>query len=267
MNHTTLRCLLVVASAAALTASASAQLLNNATSTATSVRPVVPPAPPPPAPRTVTPPTVTPPAVNVSSAAQSAASAAATVRAPIVPPAQAATATAGTVGATVSTSATQPPTVVGSANASATGQLHGAAGLNVAATHGINATVNTAETTAAIQQTAFAARDQLSADLHAQIDASARALLDAKARADAAGDQTRAEFTRAMREVRAAEKEFRSALKTAVKTTKESTWGEVQSQLARDYSAYAEAVLAAEAAANGDASVGQTPATTEPPKS
>lgn len=201
--------------------------------------------------------------MNASAAAHSAATTAATVRAPVVPPSQAATATAGSVGASVS--ASHRPAVVGSANASATGQLHGAAGLNVAATHGINATINTAETTAAIQQTTFGTRNQLSAELQAQIDASAKALLDAKARADAAGDQTRAEFARAMREVRAAEKEFRSALKTAVKTTKESTWGSVQSELAKDYSAYATAVLAAEAAANGQASAGETPAPTEPP--
>lgn len=245
--NTTTRCLLVVASAAALAATGSAQLVHSATNAATSVRPVVPPMPPPP--------TAT---VNASAAAQNAANAAANVRAPVLPPtasATAATATTSAVGASVSTA--NRPAVVGSANASAAGQLHGAAGLDVAATHGINATVNTAATTTQIEQATFESRKQLSADIEAKIEASEKALADLKTRADAAGDHARDDLARAMRDVRAKEKELRASLRSSVKSAKESTWGEVQSQLAKDYSAYAQAVIAAGATVDGNASAAE----------
>ncbi|MBX3737616.1 MAG: hypothetical protein KF715_13045 [Candidatus Didemnitutus sp.] len=242
--NTTTRCLLVVASAAALAATGSAQLAHSAANAAASVHPVVPPMPPPPA-----------ATVNASAAVQNAAS----VRAPVLPPATtaatAATATTSAAGASVV--ASHHPTVAGSVNAAATGQLHGAAGLDVAATQGLNATVAPATTTMQIQQATFESRKQLSADLEAKIEASEKALANLKTRANNANDRARDDLARALREVRAKEKELRSSLRTAAKTTRESTWGDVQAQLAHDYSAYANAVIAAGAVVDDSASASE----------
>lgn len=125
---------------------------------------------------------------------------------------------------------------------------------DIAAAQGINATVNTAATTTQIQQATFESRKQLSADIEARIEMSEKALANLMTRANAASDRARDDLARAMRNVHAKEKELRASLRIAVKSAKESTWGEVQAKLAQDYSAYADAVVAASAAVDGSAS-------------
>ena len=134
-------------------------------------------------------------------------------------------------------------------HASATGQ---ARGLSTATTVGQNAsvTLNAASTVSEIHGAAFATRKELAANIEARLDASQKNVGTLRAKADAGGDRSRREFGRALNEIREREK----ALRTSLKTTTKSTWGEVQSTLAKDYNAYAAAVASAEAAAQGSAS-------------
>lgn len=220
--NTTTRHLLVVATFAVLATVAPAQLLNNTTNTATTVRPI-PPTPPPAIP---------------AATAQGAASASTALRLPATPPAGA--------------------TAAAAAQTSAGGQ---AAGISLAqgASHEAALAVKPVDTLRAIQSTAFAARATLSAEVEARLEAGNQAIARFQARAEQAGERARDDFGRAMREVRAREKELRASLKAAVQATKESTWGEVQATLARDYSAYAEAVAHAEASAGGSVKAGEEP--------
>lgn len=245
--NTSLRYLLVAASAATLAATASAQLLSGAANSAPAVRV---PTPPP------------PPSVTATSAAQSAATSAATVRAPIAPPVNATAATAAQSGlnASVGSNVNVDAGLQGATHA----QLPGAA-LEHSVAHQASFTLSAADTVDAIRNTAHDARATLTAEIQAKVEASSNALAQLKARADATGDRARSEFGRALRVVRSKEKELRSSLKAAVKATKETTWGEVQSALARDYSAYAEAVAAAEATLQGSVALNEQPS--EEPKS
>ena len=238
-----IRYLLVAASVATFAVSTSAQLLSGATNSATSVRPALPTPPPP-------------PAVTATSAAQSAATSAATVRAPIAPAVNTSVATGAqnSVNASVArdiqvNAATQGSSAVQVQDLALT---HGAA--HEAALH-----LSAADTVQSIRNASIETRKELAAEIQARLDASSQALNQLKARADRAGERTRAEFGRAMKQVRSAEKELRSSLKATVKATKESTWGAVQSELAKDYSAYAEAVAAAEAAVSGGIAVSEAP--------
>lgn len=202
----------------------------------------LPPPPPPPP----------PPAVQAGAAAQSATAAGAAVRPPVVSPA-AASSTAGTQAAAGASPASSV-NVNATTHASATGQ---AKGLSTATTvgHNLDVTVNTASTVSEIQHAAFSAHKELAADIEARVDASTKVMTDLREKAEAAGDKSRQEFAKALVEVRAREKALRTSLKATTKAAGESTWGEVQSALAKDYGAYAEAVAKAEAAAQGSASV------------
>jgi hypothetical protein len=241
--------LLVTALAAVLTSGASAQSLTGATNAAvqgaTSIATPPPPAPPPPPP---------PPAVSAGAVASGAAqgAAGAVVRPPLAPPSAAQAQSSGTANSAVSGSTTTGVNANATTNASATGQ---ARGLTVAteASRQVSVTANPAETVARIQQSTFANRDLVMAELQGRLDTSAQVITALEIKADRTGDQSRAAFAKALVEVRAREKDMRTSLRDAAKATKESSWGEIQSALAKDYGAYAKAMAEAEAAAGASA--------------
>jgi hypothetical protein len=111
------------------------------------------------------------------------------------------------------------------------------------------ASLRTDDTVRAIQSTRFATRDQVAANVAERLSATDNLLTELRGRADAAGDNSKAAFGRALTEVRRREQNLRTSLKAATKATSESSWGAAQSQLAQDYSAYAKAVAEAEVAA------------------
>lgn len=248
--NTSTRYLLVAASAAALAVTASAQLLSGAANSATAVRPALPTPPPPP-----------PISATAATAAQNAATTAATVRAPIAPTVNATAATTSQAGASVSVA--RDVNLTAQADGATQAAIHSVA-LDHHASHQASLTLSPADTIESIRQAAHATRTTLAAEIQAKVDASSDALAQLKARADEAGARTRSEFGRALRVVRSKEKELRASLKDAVKAKTETAWGEVQSALARDYSAYAEAVASAEAALQGSVALNEQPAAEEP---
>lgn len=215
----------------------------------------IPPALPPPAP----PAPPAPPTVQVNAAAQGATAAGTAVRPPAVNPAvnAAANSAAGThaaAGVTPTTGVNANATT----NASATGQTRGLS-TAVMASHNATVAVDPAITITEIQGATFSTRKELATGIDSRINASMKAVNELQQRAEAAGDKSRQEFAKALVEVRAREKALRSSLKAATMAKGESTWGEVQSALAKDYSAYAEAVASAETAANSSTSVSGAP--------
>ena len=238
-----MRNVMLVSAIVALPSLALAQSANAAggvTGAAQVNHPALPPPPPPP-----------PPTVQAGAAAHSAAAAGANVRAPMVNPAAAHS--AASAHAAAGSSPVTGANVNATTHASATGQ---ARGLSTATTVGQNAsvTLNAASTVSEIHGAAFATRKELAANIEARLDASQKNVGTLRAKADAGGDRSRREFGRALNEIREREKALRTSLKTTTKATGESTWGEVQSTLAKDYNAYAAAVASAEAAAQGSAS-------------
>lgn len=197
-----------------------------------------------------------PPAISASAAAQGATAAAATVRAPVINPAAASSAAGTQIAAGAST--TSGLNANATTHASVTGQTHG---LSQAATVGHNASVavNPAGTISEIKGSAFNTRKELAAEIEGRVDASMKAMAALQAKAEAAGDKSRREFAKALVEVRAREKALRASLKATTQAAGESTWGEVQSALAKNYGDYAQAVASAEAAAQGSASVSEAP--------
>lgn len=151
--------------------------------------------------------------------------------------------------------------------ASETGRAKGAA-FNGALAGKAAVTLNAAGTLATIEHATVANRETVAADVQAQIDTSRGALKALEARADEAGAQSRAEFAKAAQAVRATEKQLRSSLKALVKANGDN-WGHVQSAVARDFTTYAEAMAAAEAAAGTPdepaTPPSPTPTPTEPP--
>ena len=220
---------------------ASGQVLNGAAAGATAVRvpaaPAMPPPPPPPP----------PPSVNASAAAQSAAATAATVRAPA-----SSAATNAAAGTAVTGSASTGLNANATTHAATQGQVNGLA-VAADASKQASVTVNTADTVAQIQATAFAQRDTVTADVQAKLDASASAMAGLEAKAAQAGEKSRAAFAKILVDVRAREKALRANLREAAKATKAEAWGTIQSELAKNYGAYAEVVARAEASAAADA--------------
>lgn len=250
MNPTTRSKIIVTAMLAGLTSIASAQSITGAANSATHGAASVITAPPPAPPSTPPPPAVTPPppaSVNVGGAAQGAAST--VVRPPLAPPAAANSAAATNSAVSGSTTGVNANATT---HASATGQTRG---LSVAteASRQASVTVNTADTVALIKQSAFSIRDSVTAEVQTRVDASARVVADLEARAEQGGEKSRAAMAKALVDVRAREKALRASLRDAAKTSKESSWGEIQSVLAKDYGAYAQAVASAEAAADAGA--------------
>jgi hypothetical protein len=192
---------------------------------------------------------IPPPTVSAGAAAQGAA--ATVVHAPVIPPATASSATAA--NSAVSGSVTTGVNASATTNASAAGQVHGLT-VASAASQQASVTVNTADTVALIRQTAFTARDTVTAEVQARIDASAKVMAELEAKAARGGEKSRAAMAKALVEVRAREKALRVSLRDATRVAKESSWGEVQSALAKNYGDYAKAV--AEAAVAADASAG-----------
>lgn len=258
----TLRNVVLVSGFSALAAFASAQALQGAANAAGNVRaPVLPPPPP-----------VT---ATANTAAQNATAAAASVRAPVLPPSAAATASVATQGAAAASVRT-PVTPPVSPNASGVAQAHVAAGVP-AGTPNINAqthasaqgqaagaafanalsneatvSLDATSTVQSIRAATFAERRRVNTDVQTRLDASAEHIANLQARAEASGEKSRAAFAKALVEVRQREQELRATLKDSVKTTKESSWGEIQSALAQNYGAYAQAVIQAEAAVQSD---------------
>ena len=209
------------------------------------------------------PPPPPPPAAQASAAAQGAAHmggtvAAAVPNAPRVPPASSQAVTHASTNSAVSAGipSSSVPNVNakagGSANASATGQTRG---LAIGQTVSQEATValDTAAMVRTIREAAFAARDTVTAEVGAKLDASTKAVARLQVHVQETGKKSREEFTKALVEVRAHEKALRTSLKATTKAAGESTWGEVQSALAKEYGAYAEAVAKAEATVQGSA--------------
>lgn len=281
MNQNTNKILLasVVVSLASL---ASAQgvggAVSGATSATTHLVPTVPPAPPAPPPPAMPP----PPSVNASAAAQGAMSAATAVR-----PAPSATSTMAGANSAVGGSAAgvnaTGPAYSSSAATSSAGHAAAATGVTPAvnaSASGVDASASTHAATvgevkgvafgqdstqhagvsvnrdgavARLHQATFTERASVIADAQSRVDASSAALTRLEARASQAGDRSRAEFAKLLVEARAREKEVRSSLREATLAAKEETWGKVQSELARDYGAYAEIVARAEATAGAGA--------------
>ncbi|HEY8994363.1 MAG TPA: hypothetical protein VIM71_06870 [Lacunisphaera sp.] len=253
MNTTIRSTIIISAALAGLASVASAQGVTGAVNSATHGAATImtpPPAPPPPA--TPPPPAVSlPPPATVSAGAASQGAANAVVRTPIAPPATASSAAAA--NSAVGGSVTTGLNANANTHASAAGQAHG---LSVAseASRQASVTVNTADTVALIKQSAFAARDNVTAEVQARADASAKIVADLEVKAEQGGEKSRAALAKSLVEVRAREKALRASLREAAKTTKESTWGEVQSELAKNYGDYAKAVAEAEVAADATAS-------------
>lgn len=236
----TIRNLVLVSSLTALAASAPAQVLHAAGGAAGAVAaPVIPPpSPPPPA--------------NI--AAHGAASSAVGAQMPVLPPVDAhasgaarSHATAGVPDAPAGT-----PNLSARTHASAEGEANGVAFGNRTA-GGATVGLNTPATTDEIRGAAFTGRDQVRTDVEARLNASSKAVKGLQARAEAAGEKSRKAFAKALVEVRQREKDLRASLKASAKADGESSWGKVQSDLARDYGAYAQAVARAEVAAGSNA--------------
>ncbi|HTL67730.1 MAG TPA: hypothetical protein VL200_08730 [Lacunisphaera sp.] len=188
--------------------------------------PHVPSTPPPP-----------PPSVSASAAAQGAAAAAG---------AAGAASHAGQVAVHpdadgVNANATMHASAAGEAN-----------GLSVATvvSGGAAADLDVPQVVRTIHEASFTARDTVAGEVQTRIDAGERHLADLEARADKNGSKARSDFATARREARAKQKAVRADLKAATKADGEVNWGSVQSDLAKDYRAYADAVVKAEAAAN-----------------
>lgn len=217
----------------------------NANAAARAAMPVVPPAP----------------AISAAAAQGAAASASAATRAPVLPPTASTTAVAASVnaGANAGTRASPGLNAQASTHASAQGKAHGLAVAAVASDN-TRATLRMDETVKTIHAAAFAEREKMTAEVQARLDATANLVAELRLRAEAGGDKSRAAFAKALGELRRSEKQVRADLKAATKAAGESTWGSVQSELAKSYGAYAQAVADAEVAAQGTAEV------TTPPK-
>jgi hypothetical protein len=231
---------LIIASLTALASVASAQPANAAAAARAAVPPVLPP-----------------PTVSAGAAASTAASAAAAARAPVLPPTASTTAAAASVNA--GAKASPGLNSQASMHASAQGQANGLAVATVA-TDNTRATLRMDETVKTIHTAAFAEREKMTAEVQARLDASATLVAEMRARAEAGGEKSRAAFAKALVEMRKAEKQVRADLKAATKAAGESTWGSVQSELAKSYGDYAKTVAEAEVAAQGTTEV------TTPPK-
>lgn len=185
-----------------------------------------------------------PPAPAFSASAASHAAAAA--RAPVLPPTASTTAAAASVnaGAKVSPGLNSQASM----HASAQGQANGLAVAAVASDN-TRAMLRMDETVKTIHATAFAEREKMTAEVQARLDASATLVTELRTRAEAGGEKSRAAFAKALVEVRKSEKQVRADLRAATKAAGESTWGSVQSELAKSYGDYAKAVAEAEVAA------------------
>lgn len=223
---------MIVSVLTALASVASGQAVN----AAGAARAVVPPPAP-----------VFRPMMNVSAAA---------ARTPVLPPVAAAAQSHGQAGIGAPASPGLNPNAT--AHASVEGQANGLAVAAVASDR-TGTTLRMDDTVKAIHEATFATRDGVTADVQARLDASAKLVAELRLRAEAAGDKSRAAFAKALVEVRKQEKELRASLRAATKAEGESTWGEVQSELAKSYGAYAEAVAHAEVAAQTPAEPAETP--------
>ncbi len=230
----TIRNIVLVSGLFTLTSFASAQAVRGAAGAAGSVRaPVLPP----------------PSAASANLAARSAT--AASVRAPVTPPVSPnASSVAQTRVAAGMPAGT--PNINAQTHASAQGQAAGAAFANTASNQA-SVALDATDTVKTIREAAFAQRERVNADIQARLDASATLVADLQARAEASGEKSRAALAKALVEVRQHEKELRASLRDSTKATKESSWGEIQSALAQNYGAYAQAVIQAEAAVQDDA--------------
>lgn len=239
-NTITHRSLMMLVLASAVVPLVQAQAVKGVMNAATQVQAPATPVPPPPPPP--------PPAASAAAAAQGAA--AATVRAPMgsagAANAAANTAASGSVSRGVNANATT--------HASAQGQAHGLAVAHDASQK-VSVTANPADEVAHIKETTFAQRDKLTADIESRLDASANIAADVEAKASQAEEKSRAMYAKLLVDIRAREKALRTSLREANKTTREKAWGEIQSELAKNYGAYAEVVARAEAAVATDAEV------------
>lgn len=256
MNTKIMTQVLIVTGAVALASVASAQHAGaGAAVRAVPAVPAIPAAPATPAVPAV--PAVPPtPTVSAGATAGSNAAAAGAVRAPVIPPGSASAQGHGRVGAGASASSSGL-NVNASDHASAQGQANGLSVATVASDR-TRASLRMDETVHAIRGASFATRDQVTAEVQARLDDSEKVVTELRVKADAAGDKSRAAFARALANVRKQERQVRADLRAATKAAGESTWGSVQSELAKSYGAYAKAVAEAEVAAQGS---------TETPKS
>lgn len=237
---------LIITGLAALASVAAAQAVNavGAAQTAVTAVPTVPPVPPA-------------PAISAGAATSAAAGVSAATRAPVLPPTASTAAVAA--GANAGTQVTPGLNTQASTHASAQGQANGLAVATVASDN-TRVTLRMDETVKTIHAAAFAEREKMATEVQARLDASANLVSELRLRAEAAGDKSRAAFAKALAEVRKSEKQVRADLRAATKAAGESTWGSVQSELAKSYGVYAQAVAAADVAAQGTAEV------TTPPK-
>jgi hypothetical protein len=251
----------MVSSLGALAPLASAQAANAASQVAAQVTAHVPPPPPVTVPPAAVPPVnvppVNPPPVNVPPVTVPAATAGVAVNAgpangaaSVAVPANPVTLPANSqAGAHASGNSAVSGSLPGGVNAG----VGGAAGTpNAGLTSTASTVLNPAATVQSIREAAFASRNALATEIGSRLDASQRAIAALEARAAQTADRSRSALARALGEVRAREKDLRASLRDTVKTTRESTWGDVQSALASTYGTYAQAVADAEAAAQAE---------------
>ena len=244
-----------VSSLGALAPLAPAQAANAAAQAAHATAHVPVPVVPPPAASAVAA-GVAANAAAASTAAHAGSNASAAVpKAPLVPPAASPASTHAAAQSAVAGSIPASANAGGGGAASSTAAGHpvGAGASAHAATNGTTQTgsiaLNPGQTMLTIRDTTFASRNTLATEIGARVDASNRAVAILEARADAAADHSRSALAKALVEVRAREKDLRTSLRATVKETDESSWGSVQSGLAKTYGDYAKAVADAEAAA------------------
>lgn len=135
-------------------------------------------------------------------------------------------------------------------NATAQGQAGGLSASDQLADQN-SATVNTAAAVKTINEAALATRTDINASVRAGLDDSARVVREFRAKAEKSGEKIKAAFMKADAELRLREQDLRASLEASGKATKEESWQEARAALARNYEAYAQAMVRAEAAANG----------------
>lgn len=127
-------------------------------------------------------------------------------------------------------------------------------GAKGAAAGSIAATLDAGPTVRVIESRSIAAREELATEIDQRIDASSHAVASLKRQARSLDDEAQTEFDAAMKDVALREKQLKRSAKHVRKATSEN-WEEARSAVAADYSAYAQAVMRAEAAA-GSAKAG-----------
>jgi len=198
----------------------------------------------------------------VPAAASAAAAAKITLPALPPPPPPPTASVSGAVSGSVQ--ATGGAATSAGVNASATAHATTMAGTNPATASTAlsdhdSVSVNPTEVVNAINSTSFAARAKVTDGVQARLEASDHEIDELRAKAEARGEKAREAFAKELVQLREQEKAVRLSLKASLKAWDETAWGESQSALARNYGAYARAMIHARAVAQGAATVSSQP--------